>query len=113
MVPGYEKLYINSLGELLVKKGEEVIFSGLGNKINKRWKLFLILLFNKGEVVYDNKLFQELNLTENTDPHQALRALIYRLRKDIRNREGNYIFSENGGYIFNEGSPYWLDAERF
>ncbi|MFN2364470.1 MAG: BTAD domain-containing putative transcriptional regulator, partial [Halarsenatibacteraceae bacterium] len=69
--------------------------------------------FNRGERVSDNKLIQELGLTDNTDPNQALRALIYRLRQDIKNREGNYIFSENGGYIFNAGSPFWLDLEKF
>lgn len=113
MVLRYEKLYVNTLGELLIKKGEELIFSGHGNKVRKKWKLFLILLFNRGKVISDKRLIRELKLTENTDPNQALRALVYRLRKDIRNREGNYIFSENGGYIFNEGSPYWLDTKRF
>ena len=113
MVPNYDNLIINTLGELSIKKGDEIIFSNQGAKLRKRWRLFLILLFNRGERISDTRLIQELDLAGNTDPNQALRALIYRLRKDIRNREGNYIFSENGGYIFNEGSPFWLDSEKF
>ena len=113
MIPNYENLIINTLGQLLIKKGDEVILSDQGLKLNKRWRLFFILLFNRGERVSDNKLIQELGLTDNTDPNQALRALIYRLRQDIKNREGNYIFSENSGYIFNAGSPFWLDTEKF
>lgn len=35
MVPGYAKLYISSLGEPLVKKGEKVIFLDLAIKLIK------------------------------------------------------------------------------
>ena len=113
MVPNYDNLIINTLGELSVKKGDEIIYTEQGPKLRKRWRLFLILLFNRGEKISDTRLIQELDLADNSNPNQALRALIYRLRQDIRNREGNYIFSENGGYIFNEGSPFWLDTEKF
>lgn len=113
MVPNYDNLIINTLGELSIKKGDEIIYTEQGPKLRKRWRLFLILLFNRGEKISDTRLIQELDLADNSNPNQALRALIYRLRQDIRNREGNYIFSENGGYIFNEGSPFWLDTEKF
>jgi len=113
MVPNYDNLIINTLGELSVKKGDEIIYTEQGPKLRKRWRLFLILLYNKGEKISDTRLIQELDLADNSKPNQALRALIYRLRQDIRNREGNYIFSESGGYIFNEGSPFWLDTEKF
>ncbi|MBF8437019.1 hypothetical protein I0Q91_08020 [Halanaerobiaceae bacterium Z-7014] len=113
MVPNYDNLIINTLGELSIKKGDEIIYTEQGPKLRKRWRLFLILLFNRGEKISDTRLIQELNLADNSNPNQALRALIYRLRQDIRNREGNFIFSENGGYIFNEGSPFWLDTEKF
>ena len=113
MVPNYDNLIINTLGELSIKKGDEIIYTEQGPKLRKRWRLFLILLFNRGEKISDTRLIQELDLADNSNPNQALRALIYRLRQDIRNREGNFIFSENGGYIFNEGSPFWLDTEKF
>lgn len=113
MVPNYDNLIINTLGELSVKKGDEIIYTEQGPKLRKRWRLFLILLYNRGEKISDTRLIQELDLADNSNPNQALRALIYRLRQDIRNREGNFIFSENGGYIFNEGSPFWLDTEKF
>ncbi|MFW5790647.1 MAG: AfsR/SARP family transcriptional regulator [Bacillota bacterium] len=113
MVPNYENLIINTLGEFIIKKGDKTIFSDQGPKLRKRWRLFFILVFNRGERISDHKLIKKLNLTDSSDPNQALRALIYRLRQDIKNREGNYIFSENGGYMFNAGSPYWLDTEKF
>ena len=107
------KLYIYTFGNLLVRKEEEVLFSGENKNLNKRWRLFLLLLFNKGEKLTDQELIRKLELEENVVPRQSLRALVYRLRKDIEMKGTDFILSEQGGYTFNPDSRYWLDIDYF
>ena len=107
------KLYVYTFGNLLVRKEEEVLFSGENKNLNKRWRLFLLLLFNKGEKLTDQELIRELELEENVAPRQSLRALVYRLRKDIEMKGTEFILSEQGGYTFNPDSKYWLDIDYF
>jgi tetratricopeptide (TPR) repeat protein len=113
MAVSYQKLYIYTLGDFLVRKEDKTIFSGENSYLNKRWRLFLYLLFNKGQKVSDQELIKQLNLEENVSPHQSLRALVYRLRKDLNFENGNFILNENGGYLFNPESSYWLDTQYF
>jgi len=113
MTVSYQKLYIYTLGDFLVRKEDEIIFSGENSYLNKRWRLFLYLLFNKGKKISDQELIQQLNLEENVSPHQSLRALVYRLRKDLNFENGNFILNEKGGYLFNPESSYWLDTQYF
>jgi two-component SAPR family response regulator len=113
MTVSYQKLYIYTLGDFLVRKEDETIFSGENSYLNKRWRLFLYLLFNKGKKISDQELIQQLNLEENVSPHQSLRALVYRLRKDLNFENGNFILNEKGGYLFNPESSYWLDTQYF
>ena len=112
MVGDYQKLCIYTFGGLLIRKGDKTLFSGNG-KINKRWKLFLLLLFRSGETVSDQKLIKELDLDENFTPKQSLRALAYRLRKVIKQEKNTYIYTEKGGYGFDSESGYWLDCNQF
>jgi len=112
MINNYKKLYIYTLGQLTIKKGESILFSG-NQKLNKRWKLFMLLLAHRGEVLSDNELIYDLNLTDNVTPRQSLRALIYRLRKEINTKNEDYINTHKGGYSFNTQSPYWLDVDKF
>ncbi len=114
MINSYQKLYVHTFGQLIIKKGDEILFSG-NKKLNKRWKLFLLLLCKRGESISDNKLIFELGLEENATPRQSLRALIYRLRKEINGKKnnGDYILTKKGGYAFNPESYFWLDCEKF
>lgn len=98
MAVSYQKLYIYTLGDFLVRKEDKTIFSGENSYLNKRWCLFLYLLFNKGQKVSDQELIKQLNLEENVSPHQSLRALVYRLRKDLNFENGNFILNENGKF---------------
>lgn len=113
MTVHYRKLYIYTLGDFLVRGENKIIFSGANKYLNKRWRLFLHLLFNKGNKVTDGELIEKLNLEENVEPHQSLRALVYRLRKDLKFTESEFILSDPGGYIFNPESHFWLDTEYF
>jgi tetratricopeptide (TPR) repeat protein len=113
MTVHYRKLYIYTLGNFLVRGEHEVLFSGKNKYLNKRWRLFLHLLFNKGNKVTDKELIRELDLEENVEPHQSLRALVYRLRKDLRFTDSKFILSDQGGYVFNPQSHFWLDTEYF
>ncbi|MFW5736656.1 MAG: BTAD domain-containing putative transcriptional regulator [Halanaerobium sp.] len=113
MAVSYQKLYIYTLGGFLVRKEDETIFSGENSNLNKRWRLFLYLLFNKGKKIRDQELIQQLNLEENVSPHQSLRALVYRLRKDLNFENSNFILNEKRGYLFNLKSSYWLDTQYF
>mgnify|MGYP006271710531 CR=1 FL=1 len=112
MINNYKKLYIYTLGQLTIKKGEQILFSG-NQKLNKRWKLFMLLLAHRGEILSDNELIYELSLDENATPRQSLRALIYRLRKEINFKDEDYINTHKGGYSFNTKSDYWLDLDKF
>ncbi|MFP4020881.1 MAG: BTAD domain-containing putative transcriptional regulator [Halanaerobium sp.] len=113
MSVSYEKLYIYTLGDFLVRKEDKTIFSGEKSYLNKRWHLFLYLVFNKGNKISKQELIKELNLEENVSPNQSLRALVYRLRKDLNFGNNNFILNEKGGYFFNTESSYWLDTQYF
>jgi len=109
----YQKLYVYTLGNFLVRKEDEILFSGENSYLNKRWQLFLYLLFNKDKKISDKKLIKLLNLEENVSPYQSLRALVYRLRKDLDFKNSNFIINKKGGYLFNSESSYWLDCQYF
>ncbi|MFW6311990.1 MAG: BTAD domain-containing putative transcriptional regulator [Nanoarchaeota archaeon] len=79
---------------------------------HKIWKLFKYLLTKKG-----NSPNVEV-IMETLWPHQkvnninhTLRNLIYRLRKNLKDKEFEYIKSSEGTYNFNFNSDYWYDAE--
>lgn len=113
MTVHYRKLYVYTLGNFLVRGENKVLFSGKNKHLSKRWRLFLHLLFNRGNKVADSKLIRELDLEDNVEPHQSLRALVYRLRKDLKFTENKFILSTQGGYVFDPKSHFWLDTEYF
>ncbi|GEM_PF-1431962 len=113
MKTSYEKLYIYTFGDLLVRREEELLFSGRGRQLNKQWRLFLLLLFQRGETVPYNYLIEQLNLDKNFTPRQSLRTLVYRLRQELSISGCNFILSKEGGYSFNSDSCYWLDSRYF
>ena len=113
MAASYQKLYIYTLGNFIVRKEDETIFSRESSYLNKKWRLFLYLLFNQGEKISYQELIKLLNLEENVSPDQSLRALVYRLRKDLNFENNDFILNEKGGYLFNPESSYWLDTQYF
>jgi len=113
MAVSYEKLYIYTLGDFMIRREDETIFSGKTSYLNKKWRLFLYLLFHKGQKVSNQELIKFLNLEENVSPNQSLRALVYRLRKDLNFEDNDFILNEKRGYLFNPESSYWLDVQYF
>jgi len=109
----YEKLYIYTFGDLLVRREEDLLFSGRGTRLNKEWRLFLMLLFRRGETLSYHYLIDRLDLDKNVTPKQSLRTLVYRLRKELNISGCDFILSEEGGYSFNTDSCYWLDSRYF
>lgn len=107
-------LEIYTLGQFIVKKNSKKLITG-NKKISKKWKLFQFLFTYSGRSVSREKLIRILNLEKNDDPQGALTALIYRLRKEIKNNNDNtsYIKTHGNAYIFNEKSNYWMDTEKF
>ncbi|MFW6280630.1 MAG: AfsR/SARP family transcriptional regulator, partial [Halanaerobium sp.] len=90
-----------------------VIISGKNKNLNKRWWLFLYLLFNDGKKMTYQELIDLLNLKENVSPNQSLRALVYRLRNDLNLKNKEIILNDQGGYLFDHESNYWLDTHYF
>ena len=113
MSVNYQKLYIYTFGNFLVRKEDKIIFSGENSHLNKRWQLFLYLLFNRDKKISNQKLIKLLNLEENVSPQQSLRALVYRLRKDLDLKNSKFIINSKKGYLFNSDSSYWLDCQYF
>ncbi|MFW6268747.1 MAG: AfsR/SARP family transcriptional regulator [Bacillota bacterium] len=113
-ISSYGKVYIYTLGQLFIRHGDKVLFSG-NRKLNKRWKLFLLLLCRRGQTISDQQLISELNMAENATPRQSLRALVYRLRRDLaaRHSSSSFIYTERGGYGFNPESDFWMDGRQF
>lgn len=108
----FVRLKIYVLGDLLIKKGDNVLYSGRSRALNKRWKLFLLLLFRKDKVTIE-ELIDKLDLEKNEAPRQSLRSLIYQLRRDIQSEDFTYIANGSGGYHLRAESPYWLDSDHF
>ncbi len=110
-------LEIHTLGRFVVKNNDKNLISD-NNRLSKKWILFQFLFTNSGRPVSRERLIKILDLEKNDDPQGALTALIYRLRKTLKNgnNENNlvpYINTLGEAYIFNKKSSYWLDAERF
>lgn len=112
---GKNTLSIYTLGRFYVKRGQEIITSGC-KRAKKRWSLFQILFTYLDQGLTLNKIINYLDLNINSNPGEALKSLVYYLRKDLQeNQTGNqqYILNQGGLYLFNQDSNYWLDAEQF
>ncbi len=109
----FARLKIYVLGDLLIKKGDNVLYSGRSRILIKRWKLLLLLLFQEGEKLTVEELIDKLDLEKNEAPRQSLRSLIYQLRRDISSEGFTYIANGSGGYHLKRDTPYWLDSEHF
>ncbi|MFW6269345.1 MAG: BTAD domain-containing putative transcriptional regulator [Bacillota bacterium] len=106
---------IYSLGHFKVKNSSEEILTNSA-RLSKRWKLFQYLITNCGKAVSRERLIRILDLEKNQDPEGALTALVYRLRKVLKNGTNNdipYITTQGKAYLFNQEADYWLDAEVF
>ncbi len=110
-------LQISTLGRFEVKRGGQKI-SPKDQRLGKRWRLFQVLITFKGQSLSPDQIFKYLSLEESVNPSEALKSLVFQLRKALKginpgeNRE-QYIICSGGTYRFNEDSNYWLDAEEF
>ncbi len=112
-------LKIYTLGRFCVeKKGEAITLNGKWAK--KRWSLFQILFTYNDHGVTLKKMMKFLDLNLNSNPAEALKSLVYYLRKELHEKDEDgdngkeeYILNQGGLYCFNNHSDYWLDAEHF
>ncbi len=111
-------LQVFSLGRFEVKRGGQAI-SREDQRLNKRWRLFQVLITYKGQALSSEQMYKYLSLEESVNPSEALKSLVFYLRRSlgkdktkVKNGE-QYINCSQGRYLFNEKSHYWLDAEVF
>ena len=112
-------LKIYTLGRFCVeKKGKAITLNGKWAK--KRWSLFQILFTYNDHGVTLKKMIKFLDLNLNSNPGEALKSLVYYLRKELHEEDEDdndhkedYILNQGGLYCFNNHSDYWLDAEFF
>jgi len=108
-------LEIFTLGRFEVRRGSEVI-SKLDQRSSKRWRLFQLLLTHRGNSISTEELIRHLGLDESVNPPEALKSLVFYLRKDLKGKGNNdykYILCGQGTYFFNLNARYKLDCEDF
>lgn len=110
-------LCIYTLGRFYVKRGSEIITIS-SQKAKKRWNLFQILFSYLDQGLSHNNMINYLDLNINSNPAEALKSLIYYLRKELKDDNSSdyrnrYIINQGGLYSFNKQSDYWLDVEVF
>lgn len=110
-------LQIKTLGRFEVKRGDQMI-SPIDQRLSKRWRLFQLLISYKGQTLPTENIYQYLDLEESVNPGEALKSLVFHLRKSLNGKKSehineDYVICSGGTYRFNEDSDYWLDAEEF
>ena len=111
-------LRIFCLGRFEVKRGGQLI-SREDQRLNKRWRLFQILITYKGRTLSSEQMYKYLSLEESVNPSEALKSLVFYLRRSLEKKndkiknEEQYIICSQGRYLFNEKCNYWLDVEVF
>ncbi len=110
-------LQISTLGRFEVKRGGKRI-SPEDQRLGKRWRLFQVLITFKGQSLSSDQVFKYLSLEESVNPAEALKSLVFQLRKTLKGKNPDenyekYIICSGGNYRFNEDSDYWLDSEDF
>ncbi len=111
-------LQVFSLGRFEVRRGGQPI-SQEEQRLNKRWRLFQILITYKGQALSSEQMYKYFSLEESVNPSEALKSLVFYLRRSLEKDKGKikngeqYIICSQGRYLFNEKSHYWLDAEVF
>lgn len=106
-------LSISTFGNFNVKKGNYHL-NQVKKKSSKGWKLFCYLITHRERNVSREELIYNLNLDKNNDPEGSLSALVYRLRKVLKNDKNGleYIKTTGTAYTFNLDADYWLDIEE-
>ncbi|MDI9457383.1 MAG: BTAD domain-containing putative transcriptional regulator [Dethiobacteria bacterium] len=109
---------IFTLGRFLLRRGEKVLSEGSVRAV-KVWLLFKYLLTHREKALTTEEILTALwPGQEYKDPNQAVRSLIYRLRRlftdelDAPELAENVVFA-HGCYRWAANVDYWLDVAEF
>jgi len=107
-----EKLKVYTLGQFVVKNGDEVV-SESNERSRKVWELFKYLLVHHDSVSLPEIIVEQLwPEQEYADAKSTVRSLIHRLRK-LLGEELELIKFSQGGYTFNRYQGLWIDLTFF
>lgn len=113
-----ERVEIFTLGRFLIRRGEKVL-SESAVRAEKVWTLLKYLLTCRGKPLSAEKIMATLwPGQECKDPNQALRSLVYRLRRLLTDNlaapelASNIVFA-HGCYRWSESLNNRLDVEEF
>ncbi len=111
-----EKLHVFTLGSFDVKRnGQSLTHSS--NRSYRLWELLKHVLTFRDQPVYVETLIGHLwSEKECTDPYNALKTQMYRLRKILGQHpasEEQYLLFCNSSYKWNTEANYWMDVEVF
>ena len=115
--PKGNMLQINTLGRFQVCFGEKEVFFDT-ERSPKLGRLFMYLITHRRRPANFETILEALwPEQEYTNPSNALKALIYRLKKKLENHlefgTWEIITNSYGCYTLNKSLPYWLDTEIF
>lgn len=115
-VENKNQLEISTFGNFMVKRGNELI-SESSKRSHKIWNLFKYFITHRGKRIPPDILLEIIWEGQDDGNQQALRNLVYRLRRLLNKNKFNdkycYIIFSQGGYTWDTSSDYWLDAEEF
>ena len=107
-----EKLKVYTLGQFVVKNGDDVI-SESNERSRKVWELFKYLLVHHDSVSLPEIIVEQLwPEQEYADAKSTVRSLVHRLRKLLGEQLDLIKFSQ-GGYTFNRYQGLWIDLTFF
>jgi len=111
------KLEIYTLGRFQVKYGNQVLFTD-NARSHKIGDLFMYLITQQGKQASSEAILESLwPDQEYTNPRNALKNMVYRLKKTISNLQvpdpQSFVNFSYGGYSWNTEADYWLDAASF
>ncbi len=108
-----KKVYINFFGIMKIKT-EYGTMTEQDINSNQMKKLIAYLVLNRKSLISADILTAILWPQGNEDPYTALRGLVFRLRKTLKNvfPDDDFIIAKNGSYIINPVFDLVVDAEQ-
>lgn len=99
-----ENVEIYTLGRFLIKRGDQLLSDGSGRS-RKVWDLFKFLLAHLDRVILPEILLETMwSEQDYTDPGLAVRSLVFRLRRLLKNLDAPELAS---GIVFSQGGYKW------